>query len=67
MASQPVVPTGDINLDTIVDELDVYMLGTIVMYMQTIPVGADGDMNDDGYVDELDVYLLGSFVTYGPI
>ena len=57
-----VYPEGDINLDGNVDELDVYLLGTAVLYGDSIPPQADGDMNNDGTVDELDVYLLGTQV-----
>lgn len=58
----PGYPTGDLNLDGILDELDVYLLGTAVLYGSPIPPPADGDMNGDGIVDELDVYLLGTWV-----
>ena len=58
----PDYPQGDINLDGIVNQIDVYLLGTAVLYGDPLPPQADGDMNDDGLVNQIDVYLLGTQV-----
>jgi len=54
---------GDFNIDGIVNQVDVYLLGmAVVQYGANppgIPPGADVDMNDDGIINQADVYLLG--------
>jgi hypothetical protein len=56
-------PQGDYNLDDVVNQVDVYLLGMAVVEFganpPTIPPEADVDMNDDGIVNQADVYLLG--------
>ena len=56
---------GDANLDGNVNQVDVYLLGTYVMFGEPpLAEGSDCDMNDDGLINQIDVYLLGTWVMY---
>lgn len=60
--------TGDVNLDGIVDDTDLFAFGATYSDLGPTPGGyAQGDMNFDGVVDDADLFAFaGNYSDLGP-